>query len=173
MQCGAPMKVEDGKDIFHCEYCGSYNFSNPNKDGIALLDEISPYVCPTCNQPLVTAIIKNIHIFACPVCRGNLINQAKMLSILRLASSPDMVREDQPSPPDRSEFQRKLVCPGCMETMEAYPYGGPGNIIIQGCSHCQLIWLDFGELTRVVRSYSQMYQTAPDERGQKKQSVKF
>jgi Zn-finger nucleic acid-binding protein len=172
-QCGAPIKVEDSKDFFHCDYCGSFQFSDPNKDGIALLDMLSLYGCPNCQRPLVTAIIKDVRIFSCPSCRGNLISQAKLLTIIKRAASPDMVGEVPSYPPDRSEIQRKLVCPGCQKTMEAYPYAGPGNIIIQGCSRCRLIWLDFGELFRIVRSYSQIYQTSPDELGAKKQGIKF
>ncbi len=172
-QCGAPMNVEDGKDFFHCNYCGCYNFSDPNKEGVALLDEISPYHCPACEQPLVTAVIANIRIYACPTCRGNLIDQSRMLPILRLSSSPEKVREEDPYQPDPAEFQRNLACPACHKPMEAYPYGGPGNIIIQGCSQCKHIWLDFGELSKIVRSYSQMYLSSSDEPGKKKQSVQF
>ena len=43
-QCGAPLSVEEGQDFFHCQYCGSYDFPDPNQDGVALLDELSPYV---------------------------------------------------------------------------------------------------------------------------------
>jgi Zn-finger nucleic acid-binding protein len=57
--------------------------------------------------------------------------------------------------------------------MDAYPYGGAGNIIIQGCRQCELIWLDFGELTRIVRSFLQLYQQTSDEPGQKNRSIKF
>jgi Zn-finger nucleic acid-binding protein len=172
-QCGAPLKVEENQNIFRCDYCGSYDFPNPNLDGIALLDEISPYACPICSKPLVAATIENVRIFSCPICRGNLINQSKMLSILRLASTDDTICEDQPHHPDLSELQRKLICPACHKTMDDYPYGGPGNIIIQGCSHCGLIWLDFGEVSSILRALAQMYQHNPDEPGQKIQSVKF
>jgi len=57
--------------------------------------------------------------------------------------------------------------------MAVYPYGGPGNIIIQGCGQCKLIWLDFGELSRIVRAYREMYNDSPEERGAKKQSISF
>jgi Zn-finger nucleic acid-binding protein len=172
-QCGAPMKIEAEKEFFHCEFCGSYDFPNPNKDGIALLDEISPYHCPACNKTLVTAAFEDIHIFSCPNCRGNLINQSRMLPILNEALALNTMVKDQPLHQDRSELQRKYTCPSCQKKMDAYPYGGAGNITIQGCRQCELIWLDFGELTRIVSSFSQLYQQAPDEPGQKKQSIKF
>jgi Zn-finger nucleic acid-binding protein len=34
--------------------------------------------------------------------------------------------------------------------METHPYYGPGNVIIDSCAACDLVWLDFGELTQIV-----------------------
>jgi len=34
--------------------------------------------------------------------------------------------------------------------MEAHPYYGPGNVIMDSCGHCDLVWLDFGELRQIV-----------------------
>ena len=34
--------------------------------------------------------------------------------------------------------------------MSTHPYYGPGNIVIDTCAGCGVIWLDFGELNRVV-----------------------
>jgi Zn-finger nucleic acid-binding protein len=167
------MNVEECQTFFHCEYCGSYDFPNPNQDGIALLDEISPFACPTCNKPLVSAVVQNVHIFSCPNCRGNLIDQSKMLPILRQAEPLDSICEDVLYPQNPSELTRTAVCPSCQKMMSVYPYGGGGNIIIQGCAQCRLIWLDFGELSRIIRSYLQMYNHSPEELGAKKKWVAF
>jgi Zn-finger nucleic acid-binding protein len=156
-QCGAPLKVEGDQDFFHCDYCDSYNFPDPNLDGVALLEEVSPYICPACNQPLVTSVVMTIRILSCPKCRGNLISQAKMFPILRQAQVRQPVTpasgEELRAPQQRSEYSRQLTCPSCRKTMQVYPYAGPGNIIIQGCAGCQLIWLDFGELSRIMRAF--------------------
>ena len=61
-QCGAPLKVQKGQNCFRCEYCGTYDFPDPNLDGVALLDEASTYACPVCSKPLVSALYKNISI---------------------------------------------------------------------------------------------------------------
>jgi Zn-finger nucleic acid-binding protein len=172
-QCGAPMNVEEGQNFFHCGYCGCYDFPNPNLDGVALLDEASPYPCPICNKPLVSAIVNNVRIFSCPKCRGNLIEQSKMLPIIRQSKSLDTINEDLQYPPEKSELTRTVTCPSCQKMMAVYPYGGPGNIIIQGCEQCRLIWLDFGELSRIIRSYLQMYNQSTDEPGAKKKWVAF
>jgi Zn-finger nucleic acid-binding protein len=57
--------------------------------------------------------------------------------------------------------------------MAVYPYGGPGNVIIQGCEECQLIWLDFGELSQIIRSYSQIHDRSSEELGAKKNWIPY
>jgi Zn-finger nucleic acid-binding protein len=165
------MKVEEGRNFFHCDYCGNYEFPDPNQDGVVLLDEISPYSCPICLKPLVKASIEEVGIFSCPICRGNLIEQSKMLSILRQA--PDLERAGEEHHSSRDELQRRVTCPECQAGMDTYQYGGPGNVIIQGCIHCELVWLDFGEIAKILRSYARIYRHPSDDAGQKNQSIDF
>ena len=167
------MSVEEGQAFFHCQYCGGYDFPEPNQDGVALLDEVTSLACPTCGELLVSAIITDISIFSCPKCRGNLIKQSRLLPILREAKPQNPGNTDSRDIQDKSELTRKAACPSCHKTMAVYPYGGPGNIIIQGCGQCKLIWLDFGELSRIVCAYREMYNDSPEERGAKKQSISF
>ena len=167
------MRVEEGQAFFHCQYCGSYDFPKPNRDGVALLDETSAYVCPTCKELLVSAVTQDIHIFSCPNCRGNLVEQSKMLSILRQAKPGEPINEQLRSHQNKSELSRISLCPSCQKVMAVYPYGGPGNVIIQGCEHCRLIWLDFGELSKIICSYGEMYNRPPEERGAKKKWIAF
>jgi hypothetical protein len=34
--------------------------------------------------------------------------------------------------------------------MATHPYYGPGNVVIDSCESCDLLWLDFGELKQIV-----------------------
>ena len=34
--------------------------------------------------------------------------------------------------------------------MLTHPYYGPGNVTIDSCEGCELVWLDFGELRQIV-----------------------
>ena len=34
--------------------------------------------------------------------------------------------------------------------MTTHPYYGPGNVVIDSCEPCDLVWLDFGELKQIV-----------------------
>jgi Zn-finger nucleic acid-binding protein len=36
--------------------------------------------------------------------------------------------------------------------MDTHPYCGPGNIVIDSCNHCNVVWLDRGELGQVVNA---------------------
>jgi Zn-finger nucleic acid-binding protein len=57
-----------------------------------------------------------------------------------------------PAEPNPEELRRKLACPACSRTMSTYRYLGPGNIVIDTCETCDLIWLDYRELEKVVRA---------------------
>jgi Zn-finger nucleic acid-binding protein len=41
--------------------------------------------------------------------------------------------------------------------MDTHPYGGPGNVIIDDCERCEVNWLDYGELQRIVRAPERHY----------------
>lgn len=34
--------------------------------------------------------------------------------------------------------------------MDVHPYYGPGNVVIDSCTACSLIWLDYGELQQMT-----------------------
>jgi Zn-finger nucleic acid-binding protein len=36
--------------------------------------------------------------------------------------------------------------------MDAHFYAGPGNVVIDSCEDCCLIWLDRGKLMRIVHA---------------------
>ena len=47
-------------------------------------------------------------------------------------------------------MQRTLSCPRCSGRFETYAHSGPGNVVIDNCTKCDLIWLDFGEMRQIV-----------------------
>ena len=60
--------------------------------------------------------------------------------------------EAVPAVPGKDELQRKINCPQCHHAMDAHYYAGPGNVVIDSCEDCCLIWLDRGELMRIVHA---------------------
>jgi Transcription factor zinc-finger len=58
---------------------------------------------------------------------------------------------------DRKDLQRRINCPQYGKVMDTHPYGGPGNVIIDDCDRCEVNWLDYGELQRIVRAPERHY----------------
>jgi Zn-finger nucleic acid-binding protein len=38
----------------------------------------------------------------------------------------------------------------CAADMSTHPYYGPGNVVIDTCDACHVVWLDFGELRQIA-----------------------
>src|SRR6202042_3415797 len=52
--------------------------------------------------------------------------------------------------PRAFEDGRILHCPLCKHEMDHHPYGGGGNLAVDSCESCGVLWLDRGELSRVL-----------------------
>jgi Zn-finger nucleic acid-binding protein len=144
--CGAPMTVVPGRDYFFCRYCGSYAFPQPSSDGVVALGEEGDVDCPVCCTTLVEASVSGVRVLHCAECRGILAGQEAFSTIVRFlraqaAGEPDPVR-----PLNREDLQRETACPYCGHKMDTHPYYGPGNVVIDNCTRCAVIWLDYGEL---------------------------
>ena len=150
--CGAPMRLVQDKGYFVCDYCTSIYFPVKSEDGVRDLGEPSTTKCPLCRVQLVSARLDDIPVLQCPRCKGLLIHQSAFafaVEILRAKSTRPPIRQPAMNPKD---LQRPLNCPICGEIMDTHPYGGPGNIAIDNCYRCKVIWLDYGEMGRIIRA---------------------
>jgi Zn-finger nucleic acid-binding protein len=137
---------------FACEYCTTIYFPEEDNEGVRMLDEESQSICPVCRIPLFYGYVDWTQILYCRKCRGMLIDQetfSRAVEYLRAAPEGPPVEPPRMNP---EELRRKIVCPECNRQMSTHPYGGPGNIILDNCINCDLIWLDHTELSRVVRA---------------------
>jgi Zn-finger nucleic acid-binding protein len=150
--CSAPMHLDRDRLVFTCEYCLTVIFPQESGEGVRVLGEPTPFECPTCRRPLVLGAIERTEVSTCQNCRGLLLPQSAFFDTVRYlrarASQPPL----DPPPTNLKELQRKIRCPRCHQPMDTHPYGGPGNIVIDTCPRCELLWLDHGELTRVIRA---------------------
>ncbi|MEW5719761.1 MAG: zf-TFIIB domain-containing protein [Chloroflexota bacterium] len=143
------MRLVRERDFFVCDYCGSYYFPDANRDGIRVLNEPSNALCPVCKTTLVVAALDSIRVLHCPECMGNLIEQpAFALAVQYLRRRADAL--SLPQPFNRAELKRPLQCPRCGRKMHTYQYGGAGNVVIDNCLNCSIIWLDWGEFNRII-----------------------
>jgi Zn-finger nucleic acid-binding protein len=100
------------------------------------------------------AALAKIRILYCTKCRGMLIPMAVLEGLIEEQRVLEGGTFIQPAADDR-DSRRRINCPHCHKLMDAHRYAGPGNVYIDSCEGCLLIWLDRGELTRMVH--------APDE----------
>jgi len=145
------MKLKADMQSFKCEYCQSVYFPEKNDDGVRVLDEPSGQDCPVCSVPLFHAYLGKSPIIYCTKCNGMLIAMGMLEGMI------EELRDEHgagaaPVAGDKDDLGRKINCPQCHRPMDAHFYAGPGNVVIDSCEECCLIWLDRGALMRIVRA---------------------
>ena len=150
--CGAPMKLLLDRQHFYCEYCTSIVFPTENQDGIRVLEEVSDTLCPVCEIPLVYGFIDKTQTLYCQKCQGMLIDQDIFIMVINYLRAKSTLPSISPPPVNHIELERTINCPDCRQPMSTHLYGGPGNLVVDNCIHCNLLWLDHRELERVIRS---------------------
>jgi Zn-finger nucleic acid-binding protein len=154
--CGAPIAPKPDTEGFKCDYCHAVYFPGEEDDGVVLPAERaeSEYACPVCAIPLVHAAIDGISVLYCTECRGLLMMMNTLPGLID-AVKENRDRASVQTPPDAGDLKRTIQCPKCHRRMDTHYYAGPGNVIVDNCGDCWLLWLDRGELTRIAH--------APDE----------
>ena len=147
------MELFPTRGYFFCRYCGSFHFPETTADeGIRIVSEApESLACAVCSKPLSSAILDEAHpIRYCRNCRGVLIARTGFAGAVQKRR---FFATDTPPPPvplNRQELDRRVKCPVCAGPMSTHPYFGPGNVVIDSCGSCDLVWLDFGELKQIV-----------------------
>jgi Zn-finger nucleic acid-binding protein len=150
--CGAAMELLGARRYFFCRHCGSFHFPDTVDEGVRVLArEHGQRQCGVCKQSLATAVLHDdVDAEYCERCRGVLLARTHFAELVERrrawASTPPVV----PTPVDRRQLARSLQCPGCSASMTTHPYYGPGNVILDTCDRCNLVWLDYGELNQIV-----------------------
>jgi Zn-finger nucleic acid-binding protein len=147
--CGAAMRLDRERGMLVCDYCGAECVPGMDEDGVQVVGPTSKK-CPVCQTPLSDGLIDAHPLLYCTQCRGMLIAMATFPSLIddlrsHRERSPEFVhrRED-------SDAARHLRCPQCSAEMDGHPYGGGGNVNIDSCETCSVVWLDGQELLKIV-----------------------
>jgi len=116
-------------------------------------------ICPACQAMLSDGTIQHKSVLYCTKCRGLLVSIDSFLPLIEFLRALGRPTESSLQPRDNSDADRHFACPQCGKTMTGHPYGGPGNVNIDTCERCSLVWLDHDELQRIVMApdYSSLY----------------
>ena len=116
-------------------------------------------LCPACQAMLSDGSIQNKSVLYCTKCRGLLVPLANFLPLVEFLRALRSPTGSEIQPRDNTDADRGFGCPKCGRTMTGHPYGGPGNVNIDTCEPCSVIWLDRDELQRIVMApdYSSLY----------------
>jgi Zn-finger nucleic acid-binding protein len=150
--CGAPLTLVEGRNYFYCGYCTTFHFPTPldeSADGVVPLDERRDMECPVCHRQLTGGAIEGLPASLCTRCRGVLLTNDDFADAIRRRRVKYTGPPAEPVALNRRELQRHLVCPACGNDMEVHPYYGPGNVVIDSCWRCQVVWLDHGEIAAI------------------------
>ena len=151
--CGAALTVVGDRDYLFCRYCGDFHFPKATPDSVTVLGEASTVACPICRDQLVSAVIaRQAPVLYCRKCRGVLVSQADFVHVTRELRASAEGPEGPLHRITPEERERQVMCPVCNRRMDTHPYYGPGNVVIDLCPACQLVWLDYGELSIIVNA---------------------
>lgn len=155
-KCGAPITVRPDTDGYKCGYCHAVFFPDAGDDGVQVSAEQGSQnpACPLCSVALAQAAIAGSAVLYCTQCHGMLMPMnvlPRLVAALKADGRPAAVQ----TPPDHDDLKRVIQCPQCHRRMDTHFYAGPGNVILDSCGDCLLLWLDRGEVTRIAH--------APDE----------
>jgi Zn-finger nucleic acid-binding protein len=151
--CGAAMELFERRRYYFCNHCGTFHFiETPAEDGVRVLERPEPATpCPLCAAPLAKSLLDDAYpVKHCEACRGLLLARTSFAEAVGRRRARQTGPPAEPVPLDRRELKRVITCPACRTQMDVHPYYGPGNVVIDTCSGCDLVWLDFGELQQIT-----------------------
>jgi Zn-finger nucleic acid-binding protein len=131
---------------------GFVNQPDDSFDRLTPLEEPTDWHCPKCESPLKAGTLDELCVVYCDQCQGILIGCHSFAQVIRSRRARFAGPESTPKPLDANELERQLHCPRCGQSMEVHPYYGPGNVVIDSCASCQVVWLDYGEVGAIERA---------------------
>lgn len=162
--CGAPMAPVEGRNYMTCGYCHTFHFPTQLEDSadrIIPLHQSADLTCPVCCKQLASGAVDKVRMMYCDQCRGLLLTNDAFAEAVRDRRGRYTGLEQRPVPIDPCQYERRLGCPSCRGPMEVHPYHGPGNVVVDTCAVCRLIWLDHGELAAIERAPGQRKPAPP------------
>ncbi len=105
--------------------------------------------CPRCKIPLLTEQHGDIVMERCEMCGGRFLAPEDLRAILDLIHLPAQGPARRQGI-DLTDVSEDAPCPHCDGAMEPFNYAGDSGIILDKCPNCGGLWLDNGDLERVL-----------------------
>jgi len=153
--CGAPVNSLVAAGRLACNYCGTVHVLRPESDSVdrlTWLNEIGERDCPLCHTSLAGALLDRQKVEACPKCLGILLSRSDFATVVTDRRARFRGADEFPRALDPRALGQEVDCPRCSQKMETHPYYGPGNVAIDSCRDCELVWVDCGELTQIEQA---------------------
>jgi Zn-finger nucleic acid-binding protein len=153
VNCGAAMDL-NARGYFVCAHCGTISFPDAvSRDGIRLIGPGDPdRRCATCTTPFVRGMLDEYQVDYCETCRGVLMARRDFAELVRRRRAWAQGQPTRPAAVDAAELRRIRMCPKCGKEMVTDWYYGPGHVVLDRCTACDLVWLDYGELNQIVEA---------------------
>ncbi|MFC1683711.1 zf-TFIIB domain-containing protein [Candidatus Zixiibacteriota bacterium] len=105
--------------------------------------------CPVCRQPMIVLELDEVEIDHCTSCRGVWLDAGELELLLGNPAARDTFLHSLKS--DHSTAEKHRRCPICAAKMEKIAVGAQKELSIDRCKRGDGIWLDGGELERILR----------------------
>lgn len=159
ISCGAPLETIDHLGNFRCRFCDTLHPTNGEStskqgeqtaDRIVIMDQlVEDATCPRCDVGLSLGMLDGHKIATCTKCHGALMARVDFARVVRSRRANFSGADSAVTPMNPEELRVAAQCPACGKRMETFPYYGPGAVVIDLCHHCDYLWCDSGELTRI------------------------
>ncbi|MCD6310490.1 MAG: zf-TFIIB domain-containing protein [Candidatus Eremiobacteraeota bacterium] len=111
--------------------------------------------CPRCKNEMNPVTIQYIEVNMCPACEGVWFDSGELNRVIHMGEAEIEKSELAPSlhsdiTYDEKPSLREFPCPRCGDLMMRYYYGAISDIVIDGCQQGCGVFLDDGELKRIL-----------------------
>ena len=109
--------------------------------------------CPRCFSDLAAERVEGTELDVCPGCGGIWFNPGELARLAQGRPGVLAGLDSRHAPPPGArpplELEGGLLCPVCRLAMREFEYPWAPGIRLDGCAHCQGVWVDDGELARI------------------------
>ena len=121
-------------------------------DGVVFDGTQSEAACLKCDGVLDVGHLHGFKVAACRHCHGILVESRLFAGLISVSRSNYEGESTTPEPRNPELLKERSQCIVCAAEMDTHFYAGPGNVVIDNCHQCGLVWLDATEWEGIVKA---------------------